>query len=78
MTERARRDGLTLLSLGSALFLLASLAVAMTPNATFVDFKAVYFASRCMLRGVNPYNEQEFLRVYREEGGDRAEDSPER
>ncbi len=75
MTERARRDGLTLLSLGSVLFLLASLAMAMSPSATFVDFKAVYFASRCMMRGVNPYDEHEFMRVYREEGGDRAEDS---
>lgn len=75
MTDHARRDGFTLLSLGSAIFLLASLAMAVTPNANCVDFKAVYFASRCMLRGVNPYDTEQFLRVYKEEGGDRAEDS---
>ncbi|HWA93657.1 MAG TPA: glycosyltransferase family 87 protein [Terracidiphilus sp.] len=74
MTASARRDGITLLSLGSVLFLLASLAMAMTPSAAFVDFKAVYFASRCLMQGVNPYDEHEFLRVYREEGGDRTED----
>jgi len=75
MTDHARRDGITLLSLGSVIFLLASGALAMTPNANCVDFKAVYFASRCVLRGVNPYDPEQFLRVYQEEGGDHAEDS---
>ena len=73
MTERARRDGLTLLSWILALFLLASLAMANVTNPQrFVDFKAVYFASRCMMRGVNPYDEHEFMRVYQGRGEGRS------
>jgi Glycosyltransferase family 87 len=77
MVTRARRDGRILLMLGSTLFLLASLAMAMSPSSTVVDFKAIYFAARCVILQVNPYDENEFLKVYQAEGGDRAADSPE-
>lgn len=34
-----------------------------------VDFRAVYYGARCLIRGSDPYRESEFLRVYQAEGG---------
>ncbi len=34
-----------------------------------LDFKAVYYGSRCLIQHSDPYQESEFLRVYQAEGG---------
>lgn len=76
MTTRARRDGRIFLLLSSTLFMLASLAMALSPKANVVDFKAVYFAARCVIQNVNPYDEQEFVKVYQADGGYSSEGTP--
>lgn len=40
-----------------------------SPNG-LADFKAVYYGARCLDRHSDPYQESEFLRVYRAEGGE--------
>jgi hypothetical protein len=34
------------------------------------DFKAVYYGARCLIQHSDPYKQSEFLRVYREDGGE--------
>jgi len=41
-----------------------------------VDFKAVYFGTRCLLEKHNPYNVNELDGVYRAEGGQSASETP--
>ena len=35
-----------------------------------VDFKAIYYSTRCLIHHSDPYKEAEFLSVYQAEGGD--------
>jgi hypothetical protein len=68
---RARLDGLYLLLLGSAVFLLLGAALEYASPVSMADFKAVYYGARCLIQHVDPYRESEFLGVYKAEGGDR-------
>jgi hypothetical protein len=65
---RARLDGLSLLLVGCAVFLLLGGALENTARAPFVDFRVVYYPARCLLRHCDPYKESEVLRVYQAEG----------
>jgi hypothetical protein len=71
---KARLDGLYLLLLGSAVFLLLGVALEIAAPAPMADFKSVYYGARCLVQHVDPYSEAAFLHVYKEEGGDRASD----
>src|ERR1017187_7006300 len=71
---RARLDGLYLLLLGSAVFLLLGAALEYASPVSMADFKAVYYGARCLIQHVDPYRESEFLGVYKAEGGDRPSD----
>lgn len=74
--SKARKDGLTLLVLGAAVFLSMGGAVAiLSPSAT-VDFKTYYFTARCLLEHRDPYNQVDVLRVYRAHVAEREEPSP--
>ena len=65
---KARLDGLYLLLLG--VLVLISLG-AILGNATpgqMLDFRAVYYPSRCLIEHCDPYKESEVSRVYQAEG----------
>jgi hypothetical protein len=65
-------DGLVLVFLGATivLLLMAFLLRANTSGA-IEDFIADYYSTRCLMQHGDPYNENEVLRVYRAEGGER-------
>ena len=62
---RARLDGLYLLLLGCAAFLLLGFAFEHTSSVPMIDFKAVYYPARCLMQHCDPYSESEVLRIYR-------------
>ena len=69
--RKARMDGLYLLLLGSAVFLLLGTALESVSPFALIDFKPLYFSARCLLHDRDPYQEGEVLRIYRaEEGAD--------
>jgi hypothetical protein len=73
---RARRDGLYLLLLGSAIFVALGAALERGSPFAAMDFKVVYASARCVLEHCDPYNASDLGRVFKEEGGSRAADSP--
>jgi len=68
---KARLDGLLLLLLGSAMFVLVGSAMEHMASGSMQDFKGVYYGTRCALEHCDPYSENELLRVYLAEGGER-------
>jgi len=74
---RARQDGLYLLLIGSAMFLLLGLALEYTAPAPLADFRGLYYPARCLIEHHDPYMQAEVLRIYQAEGGSRPSDTPE-
>lgn len=68
--SKARLDGIYLLVLGSALFLLLGTAVERTHAASYgmEDFKAIYFGAKCVLQHCDPYARTQFVRVFEAAG----------
>lgn len=64
---KPRQDGLILLLLGIATFLLIGTALESNLSNAMIDFKLLYYSSRCLLHNINPYNANEVLRLYRAE-----------
>jgi hypothetical protein len=60
----AKKDGLYLLAIGSAIFLLFGIALQFSAGDSREDFKAVVYGARCLLHHCDPYNEQELFRYY--------------
>ncbi len=63
-----RKDGLYLLLIGCAAFLLLG-AAWFIPPASMQDFRTAYSSARCLLDGCDPYNPAEVLRDYRADPG---------
>ena len=72
---RARRDGLYLLLLGSAAFLLLGAALESASRVATVDFRMSYYSARTLLEHCDPYQESEVLRIAQAEGGTRPWDT---
>jgi len=72
---RARLDSLYLLMLGCVVFVLLGAVLERAAPAPLADFRVVYYPARCLLQHGDPYNENEVLRVYRAEGGDRPSET---
>jgi len=72
---KARLDGLYLLLLGSVIFVLLGMIVESSAVVTTVDYKVVYYSARCLIRHIDPYQENEVLRVYQAESADRPLES---
>jgi hypothetical protein len=68
--KKARMDGLYLLLLGSAVFLLLGTALESVSPVALIDFKGLYFSARCLLHQCDPYKEAEVLRIYKAEQGE--------
>lgn len=77
MLSKARKDGLTLAFLGTAvvLVILGFLLVGNSRGAA-MDFIPDYYAARCLIDHHDPYNENEVLQTYRSEGGERPLSDP--
>ncbi len=67
---RARLSGLLLLLLSSIIFI--SWGAHLERNAVYgmIDFKAVYWGTRCLIQHCDPYRQNELERVYLAEGGE--------
>ncbi len=67
----ARRDGLYLVLLGCAVFVLIGSALENAVPVTAVDFRVVYYSARCLLEHRDPYNESDLDYIYRAKVGKR-------
>ena len=72
---KARLDGLYLLLLGSVIFVLLGVIVESSAVVTTVDYKVVYYSARCLIQHIDPYQENEVLRIYQAESADRPLES---
>jgi hypothetical protein len=72
----ARRDGLYLVILGIAVFLLMGLALENAAPVATADFRVVYYSARCLLEHHDPYSERELDAIYHAEGGESPQDTP--
>jgi hypothetical protein len=72
---KAHLDGLRLLLLGSAVFLLLGTVLANTSPVAMGDFRGLYYPARCLIQHCDPYMEGDVLRISRAEGGDRPWDA---
>ncbi len=70
--NRARRDGHYLLLLGILVFILLGAALENASTAPMIDFKGLYYPSRCLIQHCDPYSDSEILRIYQAEGADIA------
>jgi hypothetical protein len=69
---KSRRDGLYLLVLGAAVFLLLGAALQHSASDSREDFKAVVYGARCLLHHCDPYSEPDLYRYYLREFGEPA------
>lgn len=67
--SRERKDSLTLLLLGCLVFLLLGFALESVVPGPMSDFKAVFYAARCIIHHQDPYANGEILRAYLADGG---------
>jgi hypothetical protein len=69
---KVRMDGLVLVFLGATIVLLLMVFLLRAGSTGAVeDFISDYYSTRCLMQHCDPYNENEVLRVYRAEGGER-------
>jgi hypothetical protein len=73
---KARRDGLYLVLLGCAIFVLIGSALENAVPVPAADFRVVYYSARCLLEHRDPYNENDMKSTYRVDGGETANDTP--
>jgi hypothetical protein len=71
---RTRRIAIVWILLASGISILWGSAVGQTGNG-WVDFRAVYYGTRCLIQHHNPYNVSELESVYRSEGGERPSET---
>ncbi len=68
--NKTRRNALVWILLASGLAIAWGFSIGQTANG-WVDFRAVYYGTRCLLEHHNPYSVNELEQVYRTEGGER-------
>jgi Glycosyltransferase family 87 len=71
---RTRRIALAWILLASGISIWWGFSVGQAANG-WVDFRAVYYGTRCLLQHHNPYNVSELEGVYRAEGGERPSET---
>jgi hypothetical protein len=72
--KKMRRNALTWVLLASGISIWWGFWIGQTANG-WVDFRAVYYGTRCLLEHHNPYKVSELEGVYRTEGGERSSES---
>ncbi|MGA8727118.1 MAG: glycosyltransferase family 87 protein [Terracidiphilus sp.] len=73
---KPRMDGLYLVLLGCAMFLLVGFGLENAAPVSSVDFRVMYFSARCFLEHCDPYQESNLRHIYHVEGGETPADSP--
>jgi hypothetical protein len=71
---KARRIALTWILMASGISIWWGFSVGQNANG-WVDFRAVYYGTRCLLEHHNPYNVSELESVYRNDGGERPSET---
>jgi hypothetical protein len=72
------RDGLHLLIVGIAIFVVIGLTGERMRVAWMIDFKSVYYGARCLVEHRDPYKMGEVLNVYAKESGTTTMNTAER
>lgn len=69
LADRTRRRSALLLIFCCVLSVLWGSFIAHSSSGGLTDFKAVYYASRCLIEHADPYKDADFLRVFLADGG---------
>ena len=64
MTTAARKDGLYLMLLGTACFLLLGIVLMTFNRVPLLDFRTAYYSGECLLQHCDPYSEADIARLY--------------
>ena len=72
--NKARMDGLYLLLAGMAIFVAVCGASERLGIAWMIDFKSIYYGTRCLMEHRDPYQLSELTQVYEKESGARMAD----
>jgi hypothetical protein len=67
--DKARSDGFLLLCLGALMFVALGFLMVTARKDSGLDFRIAYSTARCLVEHRDPYNQDELLQVYRENGG---------
>lgn len=67
---KARADGLLFLVLGSVMFVAAGYVCEHFLPTAMVDFRSVYYPSRCLVQQCDPYRQGDLQREFQTEQGD--------
>jgi hypothetical protein len=70
--SRLKKDGLYLLVLGAAVFLLFGFFLQYSASDSREDFRAVVYGARCLVHNCDPYNQNELFQYYERELGTQA------
>ncbi len=71
-----RVDGARLVFLGAIIFLGIGLVLQYATPRVTADFRLVYFSTRCLIEGKDPYQPKVLESMYRAEGGESAATPP--
>jgi hypothetical protein len=67
---KIHRISLVLFFISSACFVIWGSSLERSSAAGMADFKAVFYAARCLIHRTDPYKEDQFWRVYQAENGE--------
>jgi hypothetical protein len=71
---RTRLGGLLLLTLSCGISVFWGAAIVRTSPRAMADFASVYYGSRCLLHGCDPYRQSDLLRFNQRQSGERPAD----
>jgi Glycosyltransferase family 87 len=66
---KLRRMSVWLILLCNGLSILTGVALDSASSAGMMNFRAIYYGARCLIRHTDPYKPKEFLRIYQDESG---------
>jgi len=66
---KAKLDGVYLMVIGCAVFLLLGLALENASPKSMTDFKIPYYSARCLLQHGDPYTQSQVIKIYQQEKG---------
>lgn len=73
--KQARLDSFLLFVIGCAIFVGVGVLYARSSLVSQVDFKCLYYGSRCFLQHSDPYRQSDLLRVYQAAAADHPSDT---
>ncbi len=68
--SRRRFDGLSLLLVGSVVFIFFGTLMERISSVAMIDFKAVFYGTRCLMEHRDPYTSSDLQHIYLAEDGD--------